>query len=165
MCKSHCNHFSSIFIKDIRQCLPFSCQLFLLLLLSYLTIFWKIHLEVQLHRKKLDLFLLDNAKSSLLWFNCNNIFVLSAKVIPANSSRPTMALGSFPYTLKYVQQTISTQASGFLKYGNTVDILINFDFPNTINQNNHFYLTKIYNTNVSRKFLLSTMFKQGQNTL
>ena len=47
------------------------------------------------------------------------------KVIPANSSHPTISLGSFPYTLKYVQQTISTQASRFLKYGNTVKIPIN----------------------------------------
>lgn len=48
LCTGYCNHLSTIFIKEIKQ-VPSSCNFFLLLLLPCLTVFWKIHLQVQLH--------------------------------------------------------------------------------------------------------------------
>ena len=46
LCTGCCNHLSTIIIKETRQVLVTSGNFFLLLYLSYLTIFEKIHLEV-----------------------------------------------------------------------------------------------------------------------
>ena len=74
LCRGLKNHLFSIISqlfssKRLDKFFPPPAIFFLLLLLPYLTVFWKIALEVQVHKvttNKLELFLLDHVKSFLL---------------------------------------------------------------------------------------------------